>query len=68
MAEAEGNQRLRERREAAGLSQEGLARRSECSLNTVGRIERGRGRPSLDVALRIASVLGADARDLFGPV
>lgn len=59
---------LREARQAAGLSQAELAARVGITQQHYSLIEIGRRTPALDVALRIASVLGADPRVLFADV
>lgn len=65
MVVGDGGERLRRRREAAGLSQEHLARLLGCSVNTVGRAERGRTVPTLPMAQRIAAALGCTVEDLW---
>lgn len=55
--------RLREAREAQGLTQFQLAVRAETIIGVIARIERGDGNPRLDVALRIARELGATTLD-----
>lgn len=59
--------RVRERREASGLSQLALALRANLSRQSVGAIEAGRATPGVDVALRLAGVLDCQVEDLFGP-
>ncbi len=58
--------RVRERREACGLSQTALAERAKLSRQSVGAIEAGRTTPAVDVALRIARALGCQVEELFG--
>jgi len=50
-------QRLRELREAAGISQEKLAEKANLHRNTVGIIERGQQIPTLDVICKLAHAL-----------
>lgn len=58
--------RLRERRKAAEMAQEALARAVPCSLATVQRLEAGKGaRPSLRSAQGIARALGCTVDDLW---
>src|SRR5688572_28624762 len=57
---------VRARREALGLSQVALARRSGVSRQSLSAIEAGRATPGVDVALRVASALGSPVEDLFG--
>ncbi|QAY72082.1 transcriptional regulator [Agromyces protaetiae] len=58
---------LRERRAAAGLSQERLAELLGVSRQTVISIERGRFDPSLDLAFRIAATFGVPIEHVFFP-
>lgn len=58
---------LRERREAAGLSQADLAERAGVSRATVGAVEQGRQIPAADAAVRIARALGTTVEALFAP-
>lgn len=58
--------RVRETREARGLSQVELGDAANLSRQSVGAIEAGRATPSVDVALRLASVLECRVEDLFG--
>ena len=64
MAEALDN-RLREAREAAGLTQAELAERIGVSRKTVNTVENGVFIPSTVVALRLASALGCNVEELF---
>jgi transcriptional regulator with XRE-family HTH domain len=57
-------QRVRERREALGLSQEALAARSEVHWTFLGQVERGRRNLSLHNLLKIAAGLGVDPGEL----
>ena len=58
---------LRKLREAAGLSQAGLASRAGVSRQLVGAVEAGRHLPRVDSALAMAAVLGIDVDALFAP-
>lgn len=49
---------LKQRRRALDLTQQDLARRVGCSLETVVKIESGERRPSKQVAERLAVALG----------
>jgi transcriptional regulator with XRE-family HTH domain len=53
-------ERIRERRENLGLSQEDVAHLSSMHVSNFGKIERGLANPSLHTMLRIASVLEVD--------
>lgn len=59
--------RLREWREAAGLTQADLAARAGVSRQLVGAIEAGRHLPRVDAGLALAAALGGDVATLFGP-
>jgi DNA-binding XRE family transcriptional regulator len=58
--------RLREARTAAGLSQAALAGAAGVSRQSVGAIEAGRHRPSVDAALAMAAAVGRSVEELFG--
>ncbi|MCS7051989.1 MAG: helix-turn-helix domain-containing protein, partial [Thermomicrobium sp.] len=58
--------RIRERRRAAGLTQQRLAERAGVSRQALIAIEAGRLVPSVLVALRLARALGCTVEDLFG--
>ena len=55
---------LRERREAASLSQEGLAYESGIHRTYVSLIERGGRRPTLDIVFRLAKALNVSPSEL----
>ena len=63
-AETIGNN-VRRLRLSRKLTQEELAAEAHVSMRHVGRLERGEVNPTVDVVERIASVLGAHAKDLF---
>ena len=48
---------LREYRERAGLSQEGLANAADLDRTFIGMLERGQRQPTLDSVFRIADAL-----------
>jgi transcriptional regulator with XRE-family HTH domain len=52
------NERLRQFREAAELTQEGLARRADLSLSFITKLERGGMDPSWSTVQRLAKALG----------
>lgn len=58
--------RVRQRREARGLSQAELAERVGLSRQSVGAIETKRAVPAVDVALRLAHELSCRVEELFG--
>ncbi len=57
-------QRVREVREANGLSQERLAELSGLHRTYIGTVERGERNPALLNILRISASLGIDASEL----
>lgn len=56
---------IRERREQLGLSQKELAEKSGISQSFLCDIEQGRCKPSLPVAVKIASVLNVESIKFF---
>ena len=48
---------IREKREELGLSQKELAEKSGITQSFLCDIEQGRSKPSIDVAIKLASVL-----------
>jgi DNA-binding XRE family transcriptional regulator len=56
---------IEELRTQAGLSRQELADQVGVHYQTIGYIERGEYSPSLVLALRIASVLGASVEEIF---
>lgn len=56
---------LRAARQRAGLSQSELAARAGATRQTIGALEAGLYPPTMNVALRLARVLGRDVGDLF---
>lgn len=57
--------RVEEMRSNIDLSRQELAEQVGVHYQTIGYIERGEYSPSLVLALRIASVLGASVEDVF---
>jgi putative transcriptional regulator len=57
--------KVKEHRERAGLSQEGLARQLGVSRQTVVNIERGRSEPRVLLAIAMAAALGVAVHELF---
>ena len=57
--------RLREFREALGLTQERLAERVQVSRQTINSIEAGRYVPSLELALKLGQIFKCQVEDLF---
>ncbi len=56
---------LRERRQAAGLSQDQLAKAARITRQAVGAIEAGQYSPATSVALQLAQALRCRVEDLF---
>lgn len=57
--------RVREFREAKGLSQEALARQLGVSRQTVVNIERGANEPKVLLAIALGALLGVAVGELF---
>ena len=60
--------RVRELREAAGITRERLAWDCDLDRAYIGHIEAGRRLPSLPVLAQIAERLGVDVLDLVAPL
>lgn len=58
--------KLREQREGKKISQNELAKLIEAHHSAIGKYERDEVRPSIDVAVRIADVLGTTVGYLLG--
>ena len=56
---------IRDRRRQLHLTQEELSRLINTSVSYVANLEGGRRRPSDKVVMKLAEVLGLDARELF---
>lgn len=56
---------IRSRREAAGLTQEGLARKADLPLGAVQRAELAKHQPRLETLVKIAEALDCTLADLF---
>ena len=69
MAEGESRfaGRLRELREAAGLSQYALAKRSGLTKQAISRLEHGTRDPAWETVQRLALALGVDCRSFGDP-
>jgi transcriptional regulator with XRE-family HTH domain len=51
---------LKERRRELGITQPHLAELAEISVNTLYKLEKGQGNPSLEVLTKLAEVLGME--------
>lgn len=58
---------LRRFREAAGLTQVGLAERAGVSRQLIGAVEAGRNLPRVDTAIALAAALDVEVSRLFAP-
>lgn len=58
--------RIRELREAAGLSQEALAHAAGLERAEVGFIERAEREPGISIVVPLANALGVEPGELFG--
>ena len=63
--EEQVSNRVEELRAIAGLSRQELADQVDVHYQTIGYIERGEYSPSLVLALKMASVLGASVEEIF---
>ena len=53
---------IKNRRKELGITQPHLAELAKVSTNTVYKIERGQGNPSLNVLYKLAEVLGMELK------
>ncbi len=59
-------EKIRELRQARGMTTRAFAREAGISTETLNAIEHGRRRPSMRTLEKVAEALGVDARDLLG--
>jgi transcriptional regulator with XRE-family HTH domain len=59
--------RLRELREAAGLTQGELARQANSKVNTIARLERGERKPTWETVVALAAALGVPTDTFLKP-
>jgi len=57
--------KIKELREARGWTQERLAKKAKVSRVTIGRIEIGHSRPSLDLVERLAKIFKVKVSELL---
>jgi transcriptional regulator with XRE-family HTH domain len=57
--------RLRDRRQAAGLTQTALARKAHLTLTYVGRLEAAGAAPGIDTVARLAEALDTTVHELL---
>ena len=55
-------QTIKERRKELGITQPDLSELAGVSKNTLYKLERGQGNPSLDVLTKLANVLGMEMK------
>lgn len=67
MAKARIRNRVRELREAAGMTQSDLAKRGGCTRQTIIMLEQERYVPSLSLAFGIARAFGVGIEEVFEP-
>ena len=60
------NSKIKGLRQAKGISQDRLARMTDVTRGTIGTVERGKKKPNVYLALKIAHVLGATVEQLWG--
>ena len=65
MPVAEWGRRVERARQALGMSQRALARRTGVTQQTISKVETGRMCPHDRVKVRLARALDADPEDLF---
>jgi y4mF family transcriptional regulator len=53
---------IKARRKEVGITQPHLAELADISTNTLYKLERGQGNPSLDVLYKLAEVLGLELK------
>ena len=58
---------MRTRRKEAGLSQEGLAEKTDVSMALISELERGIANPTLQTIEKIASYFGASLSEMLAP-
>ena len=59
--------RLKERRQALGLTQGQLFEQTGITAAYVSTIERGRANPTLDMMVKLAAAVGLEAWDMIRP-
>jgi transcriptional regulator with XRE-family HTH domain len=55
-------QRLKERREQLGVTQEQLAELAAVALRTVKELDSGKGNPTVNTLIKLADVLGMELK------
>jgi y4mF family transcriptional regulator len=60
MSDSRVGQAIRDRRKELGITQPHLAEVAGVSTNTLYKLEKGQGNPTLDVLTKLAEVLGME--------
>lgn len=60
-------ERLKERRRALGLTQVQLFEKTGITDAYISLVERGRANPTLDIMVKLAEAVGAEAWDMIRP-
>lgn len=55
-------QRLKDRREELGVTQEQLSELAQVGLRTIKEIDAGKGNPTVDTLMKLADVLGMELK------
>jgi transcriptional regulator with XRE-family HTH domain len=55
-------QAIRNRRKELNITQPHLAELAQISVNTLYKLERGQGNPSLDILIKLSDVLGMELK------
>jgi len=55
-------QAIRNRRKELNITQPHLAELAQISVNTLYKLERGQGNPSLDILIKVSDVLGMELK------
>jgi DNA-binding XRE family transcriptional regulator len=59
------NNRMKERREEIGMTQDQLSRKLRMSISWISRVENGKVKPSISLMIRIARALQCSVNDIF---
>ena len=60
-------ERLKERRRALGLTQAQMFEQTGITTTYISLVERGQANPTLDVMIKLADAVGAEAWDMIRP-
>lgn len=62
MSDSRVGQSIRDRRKELGITQPHLAELAGVSINTLYKLEKGNGNPTLDVLNKLAEVMGMELK------